>query len=47
MSITQNPEYYKGNPNLKRQGINESWTKEKVVEYKKCMSDPEKKCTKL
>ena len=31
---------YLGNPNVKRDGVQESWTPEKVQEYKKCMLDP-------
>ena len=31
---------YLGNPNLKRDGVQEQWTPEKLQEYKKCMDDP-------
>lgn len=31
---------YLGNPNVKRDGVPEQWTPEKLVEYKKCMGDP-------
>lgn len=31
---------YLGNPNLKRDGVQEQWTPEKLKEYKKCMDDP-------
>jgi len=31
---------YLGNPNVKRDGVNEQWTPEKLAEYKKCMLDP-------
>lgn len=31
---------YLGNPNVKRDGINEEWTAERLLEYKKCMEDP-------
>jgi hypothetical protein len=31
---------YLGNPNVKRDGVAEDWTEEKILEYKKCMGDP-------
>lgn len=31
---------YLGNPHVKRDGIEEDWTQEKVGEYAKCMADP-------
>lgn len=31
---------YKGNPNLKKPGVQVDWTPERVAEYKKCMEDP-------
>ena len=31
---------YLGNPNVKREGVDDQWDKEKVEEYKKCMLDP-------
>lgn len=31
---------YLGNPNVKRDGVNEDWTEEKILEYKKCMENP-------
>ena len=31
---------YLGNPNVKRDGVESSFTKHEVLEYKKCMSDP-------
>jgi hypothetical protein len=31
---------YLGNPNVKRDGVAEEWTEEKVREYAKCMNDP-------
>ena len=31
---------YLGNPNVKRDGIQEPWTKAKLLEYKKCMENP-------
>lgn len=39
MSIANN-ESYLGNPNVKRDGIPEQWTPEKLTEYQKCMRDP-------
>ena len=32
--------HYLGNVNVKRDGVGEDWTQEKVSEYAKCMSDP-------
>ena len=32
--------HYLGNPHVKKDGIQEDWTQEKVAEYAKCMSDP-------
>lgn len=31
---------YLGNPNVKRDGVDEEWTEEKIIEYQKCMDDP-------
>ena len=31
---------YLGNPNVKRDGVQEQWTPEKLQEYKRCMDDP-------
>src|SRR6056300_349967 len=31
---------YLGNPNLKRDGVQEQWTPERLKEYKRCMDDP-------
>ena len=31
---------YLGNPNVKRDGVQESWTPELLTEYQKCMMDP-------
>jgi hypothetical protein len=31
---------YLGNPLVKRDGVNQSWTKEQVTEYAKCLKDP-------
>ena len=36
----QRNETYLGNPNVKRDGVDEQWTKEKIDEYRKCMQDP-------
>ena len=33
-------ENYLGNPNVKRDGILQEWTKDLVREYKLCMKDP-------
>jgi len=32
--------HYLGNPNVKRDGVEEQWTQEKVLEYARCMQDP-------
>jgi len=32
--------HYLGNPNVKRDGVQEEWTQKKLLEYKKCMEDP-------
>ena len=32
--------HYLGNPHVKKDGIEEEWTQEKVAEYARCMSDP-------
>ena len=32
--------HYLGNPNVKRDGVEEEWTQKKLLEYKKCMDDP-------
>ena len=36
----QRSETYLGNPNVKRDGVEEQWTAEKIKEYKRCMQDP-------
>lgn len=41
-----NSENYLGNPNVKRDGVNEKWTPKKLSEYKKCMKDPAYFCRK-
>lgn len=35
---------YLGNPNVKRDGVNEEWTEENLREYKRCMDDPAHFC---
>lgn len=36
----QTKESYLGNPNVKRDGVDEEWDSHKITEYKKCMQDP-------
>lgn len=43
MTVQKN-ESYLGNVNVKRDGVNEEWTPDKLVEYKKCMNDPSYFC---
>ena len=31
---------YLGNPNVKRDGVQQNWTPDLLLEYKKCMDDP-------
>ena len=31
---------YLGNPNVKRDGVQEAWTQEQIIEYTKCLKDP-------
>jgi hypothetical protein len=45
MNYTRN-ESYLGNPNVKRDGVNEEWTPANLREYKKCMKDPSYFCRK-
>ena len=33
-------ESYLGNPHVKRDGVEQKWTQEQIIEYKKCMNDP-------
>lgn len=33
-------ESYLGNPNVKRDGVEQQWTTDQVAEYQKCMNDP-------
>lgn len=40
MSLIESKESYLGNPNVKRDGIQEQWDEHKVREYQKCMEDP-------
>jgi hypothetical protein len=40
------PESYLGNPNVKRDGINQKWDQTLVLEYAKCMQDPVYFCEK-
>ena len=35
-----NSQSYLGNPNVKRDGVPEEWTVDKLTEYQKCMRDP-------
>ena len=37
---TTRPESYLGNAQVKRDGVSQNWTKEDILEYKKCMEDP-------
>ena len=37
--LSQNQSYL-GNPNVKRDGVQQEWTPELLKEYKKCMDDP-------
>ena len=32
---------YLGNPNLKKANVAQNWTKEELIEYQKCMDDPQ------
>ena len=40
LSLKNNVAGYLGNPNVKRDGIEQSFTKDEVTEYAKCMQDP-------
>ena len=41
MAILKNNELgYLGNPNVKRDGVQEAWSQEQVVEYTRCLRDP-------
>ena len=37
---TEGHSHYLGNPHVKKDGIEEDWTPDKVQEYAKCMADP-------
>ena len=39
-TIKNNEFGYLGNPNVKRDGVQSSFTKEEIIEYKKCMDSP-------
>jgi len=45
VNYTRNDSYL-GNPNVKRDGVDEQWDAKKLSEYKKCMVDPAYFCTK-
>ena len=38
--LNQTNQSYLGNPNVKRDGVQQAWTPELLKEYKKCMDDP-------
>ncbi len=40
MSLLTQAESYLGNPNVKRDGVQQGWTKELIKEYRKCSKDP-------
>lgn len=40
LSLKNNEAGYLGNPNVKRDGIEQSWTPEEIKEYAKCMKNP-------
>ena len=40
MSLLNQAESYLGNPNVKRDGVQQGWTKELIKEYRKCSKDP-------
>jgi len=40
MNIVNGNEGYMGNPLVKRDGIIQGWSKETILEYRKCMNDP-------
>lgn len=42
----QTKESYLGNPQVKRDGVAEEWTEEKIKEYQKCMGNPSYFCRK-
>ena len=38
--IKNNEFGYLGNPSIKRDGVVSDFTKDEIIEYKKCMDDP-------
>ena len=40
LSPNQKTETYLGNINIKRDGIEQDWTREQIEEYAKCMKNP-------
>src|SRR6056300_547098 len=46
MSLLQTNSSYLGNPNVKRDGVNQQWDQTLVQEYAKCMQDPVYFCEK-
>jgi hypothetical protein len=38
--LNQTNQSYLGNPNVKRDGVQQAWTPELIQEYKRCMDDP-------
>ena len=46
MSSVNEGKHYLGNPHVKRDGVEEEWTTEKLKEYQKCMNDPVYFCEK-
>lgn len=46
MSLLQTNNSYLGNPNVKRDGVNQQWEPELVQEYARCMKDPVYFCEK-
>ena len=40
MSLQPKTETYLGNINVKKDGVQQDWTRDQVLEYKKCMDDP-------
>jgi len=44
--MIQTNESYLGNPNVKRDGVQQQWTQDLVLEYAKCMKDPVYFCEK-
>ena len=40
LSLKNNEAGYLGNPNVKRDGVEQEWTQKEIKEYAKCMRDP-------